>query len=393
MKKLALLWNFAGPIWALGFRPFFLLGGISSVLLMGQWILFQRGHLPLLPYFPPALWHAHEMIFGFALGIVAGFILTATQNWAGIPGVKGQPLFTLVVLWLAGRLGLSIWTEPSWIYAIVDLAFVPYLGKLLWPYLSKPDQKRNRIFYFFFTLMFVGNALIHLDSLGVLTNTAPSGLRLGVYAILLVILVIGGRVLPFFTKKAIPNAQVKSSPLIEKLVIPATSVFAILDSLFIGELWLWPLAAVLFLLHGCRWFFWGPWQSRTKPILWVLYLGYLWIPLGFALHCFASLGWVMPSLAIHALTAGGFGILILGMITRVSLGHTGRPLQAKPVIVLSYVLLNLGTVLRVLWPLVQPSQYATAITASGILWTLAFAIFVLVYAPILLKPRIDGRPG
>jgi len=150
---------------------------------------------------------------------------------------------------------------------------------------------------------------------------------------------------------------------------------------------------LLSLGHLYRWWLWGPWQARHKPILWVLYMGYLWIPIGFMLHMAAQLGWVMSSLALHAFTTGGFGVLILGMISRVSLGHTGRPIHASPLIVLSYLTINLAAVLRVFWPLLQVSHYPLAITLSGVLWVLAFVFFVIYYSPILLRPRADGRPG
>ncbi|MCB0364995.1 MAG: NnrS family protein [Bdellovibrionaceae bacterium] len=393
MRTIRQTWNFDSPIWALGFRPFFLLGGASAVLLMALWVGFQTGYLQATPYFPAAVWHPHEMVYGFCMGIIAGFILTATQNWAGIPGVSKGRLFLLVMLWLAGRLGLHIWSSPNPVYATVDLAFIPCLGWFLWPYLSKPDQKRNRIFYFFFALLFFGNLLIHLDVLGWTSQTLPTGIRLGLNGVLLIIILIGGRVLPFFTGKALPNAKVKTSPVLEKIVVPATCLFALADGIFVGQSWLWPFALVMFALHGLRWWWWGPLQTKPKPILWILFVGYLFIVLGFLLQALAHLSWIMPTLAVHTTTVGGFGILILGMISRVSLGHTGRPIHASPGIVLAYVLLILATLLRVAWPLINSAHYPLAVTSSGILWILSFLIFVSYYLPILWQPRIDGRPG
>ncbi|MCB0383940.1 MAG: NnrS family protein [Bdellovibrionales bacterium] len=393
MKTLKQLWNFDSPIWALGFRPFFLLGSASAALLMALWVGFQTGLIMATPYFPAAIWHAHEMIYGFCVGIISGFILTATQNWAGIPGISRGRLFFLVMLWLAGRLGLHLWATPNWFYALVDLALIPCLAWLLWPYLSKPDQKRNRIFYFFFGMLFLGNLLIHLDVLGLTSQTLPVGIRLGLNGVLLIIVLIGGRVLPFFTGKALANAKVKTSPRLDKIVIPLTCLYALADGIFVGQSWLWPLALIMFALHGLRWWWWGPLQTRSKPILWVLFVGYFFVVLGFLLQALAHLSWVMPSLAVHTMTVGGFGLLILGMISRVSLGHTGRPIHAKPGIVLAYALLIVATLVRVGWPMIDSTHYPLAVTSSGVLWVLSYLLFLSYNLPVLWQPRIDGRPG
>ncbi|MCC7403637.1 MAG: NnrS family protein [Bdellovibrionales bacterium] len=393
MKPVQQQWNFDSPIWALGFRPFFLLGSMSGLVLMSIWISFQTLFIPAIPYFQPASWHAHEMIFGFCSAIIAGFLLTASQNWTGVPGVRHARLFTLVMIWLGGRLGAQVWPHPNVVYALVDLAFFPALGWMLWPYLGRPEQKNNRVFYLAFLLLFVGNLLIHLEALKFTTETEPTGIRLGINGVLLVVVLIGGRVLPFFAGRALPTAHIKTTLWVEKTIVPLTCGFAVLESLFTNHVWLAPLALLMAAAHGWRWWQWGPWQTRTQPILWVLYVAYFFLILGFFLQALSCWELIMPSVATHAFTVGGFSLIMLGMMSRVSLGHTGRPIQSTPIIVAAYVILLCAAVIRILIPIVAVQFYREAITISGLMFVTAFGIFLVKYLPILWLPRVDGRPG
>lgn len=378
----------AVPLWALGFRPFFLFGACAAVILMALWLWVLNGH-PLQTITP--LWHAHEMIFGFGTAIAAGFLLTASQNWSGIRGVHGTHLLTLTALWLSGRIVLLLpW---PWLAAGVDLLFLPLLFVRLWPYLSTEKQKRNRVFLGLFGLQFIGNLLYHLELIGTGLTLARPGLYLALHVFLLMIVVIGGRVIPAFTRNAIPNAHVTSWPWLEK------TGFALALGWLLAEL-IWPnsqpgrwLALVTALAQGLRLWGWRPWQTWRNPLLLILPTGYAWLVVGFLLRGL-PLTWAPPlSAATHAFTAGALGVMMHGMMTRVSLGHTGRTLKASHSMVIGYLLLNLGALLRVGVPWLLPSWSLQGMLWAGLLWIIAFGLYIRECTPLLISPRPDGKAG
>mgnify|MGYP003373796934 CR=1 FL=1 len=380
-------------IWNLGFRPFFLLGSVWGVLQIAIWVIFQAGWLPSIPYHDPVVWHVHEMIFGFATAIMAGFVLTASQNWSGKPGVQGSNLILLVVLWSSARILSIIWEAQPLLFAITDLAFFPLLAYFLKPYLWQESQKRNKIFFLLFLVLAGTNLTIHLNALG-FTNLETRPALFGcVFIFIIMISLIGGRVIPFFTTNVIANAKPAQNMWIEKLHLISLAITA-------GLVMFWEfsiITAVAALLTGIiqsiRYFLWQPWKSIKVPILLILYLGYIWIPIGLFLRACASMEWISSSPSTHAFTSGAIGIMIYGMITRVSLGHTGRKIHATSIIILSYVFILASSLIRVFGPLALPEHNLSFIEISGWLWFGAFTIFTIVYAPILCKPREDGKPG
>ncbi len=380
-------------LWNLGFRPFFLFGGMWSALHVLLWVLFQAGWISL-PLQDPMVWHAHEMIFGFASAMVAGFLLTASQNWTGIQGVHGKKLKILVLLWISARV-LSVTNENlHGVYALVDLSFYPMLGWYLKPYLANSVQKRNWIFLFLFFVLFLANLIIHNAYFQWFSLPDPRAtLLLSMYAIVMMISVIGGRVIPFFTNNAVPNTNPFRHPLLEKFTEMSIAVSAL--AVFVHEFSIITalLCGATAIIHLLRWFFWKPWKSRSVPILWILYVGYLWIPIGFVLRALASASMILPSSSTHAFTAGAIGTMIYGMTTRVALGHSGRPIRASRWIVAGYVAIVLCAVIRVFGPLFDPAHYLWHIQVSGLLWFFAFALFTAIYAPILTQPRADGKNG
>lgn len=380
-------------IWNLGFRPFFLLGALWSALHVLLWVLFQSGaiHIPLQD---AVIWHAHEMIFGFASAIVAGFLLTASQNWTGQAGVQGEKLQFLVLIWAAARI-LSITHEKwLWLYAVIDLMFYPLLGWYLKPYLAQASQKRNWIFLLLFFVLFQANLAIHNHNFEwFIFPNARSVLLLSMYAILLMISVIGGRVIPFFTSNAHPHAKPLRQPHIEKLTEISLAVSGV--SVFLDEFSKITalLCFIAFVIHASRWILWKPWKSISTPILWILYAGYVWIPIGLALRALASLSIIAPSPSTHAFTAGAIGIMIFAMISRVALGHTGRSIHASRWMIVGYISIIICAITRVFGPLLFPAKSMTMIQVSGLLWVFSFFIYTFTYAPILLQPRIDGKKG
>ena len=378
-------------LFALGFRPFFLAAGIYAVLLMGLWLVVLQGGLSLGALSPP-VWHGHEMLFGFAVAVIAGFLLTAAQNWTGIPMPSGRPLAALFLLWLAGRLGFLIPGLPAGLVALVDLSFLPLLALALALPIHKAKQLHNYPFPVLLLTLTVANALVHLQALG-WTSTARLGLYLATYVVVAIMVIMGGRVIASFTDNKL-GTRARRWPLIERLV-PAVTLGALLAALIApASLVTALLAAVAATVHGIRLAGWYTRKFWAVPLLWILHLGYAWITLGFVLLALSAVGMSAAAVsALHAFTAGGIGVLTLGMMARVSLGHTGNPLEPAPVMTLAFVAINLAALVRVVLPLFFPAAYAPIMTAAGVVWVAAFGVFVVVYAPKLLRPRADGKPG
>lgn len=377
-----------------GFRPFFLLVGAYGVASIAAWVPMWFGHAALPLGWPPMLWHAHEMIFGFAMAGIAGFVLTAVPNWTGSPPVRGGYLVFLAALWLAGR--AAMWASaalPLSVVAAVDLAFVPALAAPAARALSIPGARKNLPILVLLMLFLVGNALTHAEVLGLLPDVARSGLTLGLGMVLIMITLIGGRIIPAFTTNALRQRGATRLP--RKL--------AVLDALAIASVaatvvaWLFGAAAVpAFIaaaLNAVRLLLWRPWATFFAPILWILHLGYAWLIAGLVLLGLAGVADAVPqAAAIHALAAGAVATMLLAVMSRAALGHTGRPLVVHPATTAAYVLISLATLLRVCAALV-PEINAAALGAAGAAWVVGFALFVAVYAPILALPRLDGRPG
>jgi len=382
------------PLFALGFRPFFLAAGVAAVLLVGAWVVDYGAWATLSTYYGGLNWHAHEMVFGYAAAVVAGFLLTAVRNWTGLQTAQGPALAALLALWLAGRIAPFLTSLPPALVAAVDLAFVPVLAASLAVPLLRQRQARNLPFVPILLVLFCANALVHLEALGLTQGTAQRGVRLGVAVIVLLIAVVGGRVIPFFTERALPGARPRIWQPLEWLALASLAALALLG-LFGADARLIVLAGTFAATaHAVRLWGWSDRRLWSVPLLWVLHLGYLWVTIGFALEAAAAAGVVPPALALHAYTAGGIGALTLGMMARVALGHSGRPLKPAPAVVLAFALVNLAALARVVAPLALPDEwYLRAVASAGALWMVAFALFVAVYTPILVRPRADGLPG
>lgn len=376
---------------ALGFRPFFLGAGVFAVLLIALWLALYRGSLPLALFIPAEQWHAHEMIFGFTGAVIAGFLLTAVQNWTGMKTPSGRPLAILFFLWLAGRLVPFVPDSPSELYALIDAALFPAVMIAIARPIMRAKQLRNAAFPLMLAMLTISNLLVHAEWLGY-AHTAHIGIVLAIYMIVLMMVVMGGRVIPSFTDGKL-RTQARRWKVVEWLA-PATVVATLAAILILPfSPFTALIAAIAAAVHAVRLAGWYTSKYWSVPLLWVLHLGYGWIVIGFVLTALAAVKIVTPSLALHAFTAGAMGTLTLGMMARVSLGHTGRMLEPAKIVHLAFGLITLAAAIRVGWPIVMPGTYATAILVSGLLWMAAFAIFVFVYAPILVQSRMDGKPG
>jgi uncharacterized protein involved in response to NO len=378
---------------ALGFRPFFFLAGLSALLLMAGWLLIYRNMLPAPAYYGAITWHGHEMLFGYTATVVAGFLLTATKNWTGIQTLRYWPLAGLSLLWLAGRLLPFIGGVPQALIALVDMAFLPLTALALAFPLFRSRQKQNIPFVFLLLTMAFANALYHLQLLGLAAGTLPSGTQLGIGMVLLLLVVMGGRVIPFFIERGLHGAAIRKWSWIERLAMPSVLLYVLVQTLFPQSPLALLLALAAGLVHAIRlagWYSKGIW---SVSLLWVLFVGYGWVAAGLLMQGLGIILPVPPILALHALTVGGIGVLTLGMMARVAIGHSGRPMKAHPLMGWSFALMVCAAVVRVLVPLFVPTPYSLWIDIAGGLWLLAFLPFFILYFPILTQPRVDGQAG
>jgi uncharacterized protein involved in response to NO len=379
------------PLLRLGFRPVYLGAAAFACIAVPLWIalLFGRTQLPLS--LPPLLWHAHEMLFGFAVAVVVGFLLTAGKAWTGLETPRGAFLGALAALWLAARVAAIIAPYP--LYAVLDLVLLPVVAALFVDVLVRARNRRNLPLAGILVLLSVANLLFHLSVLGTIGLAPVRALYAALALIVLIECVMAGRVVPLFTANATGTAKAPPRPRLEAVTIGA-SALALLAWVADAS---GSLPATLFLLaaalHVVRQWRWKPWITRGRPILWILHASYAWIPVGFALLALAQLGWLPTSAGVHALAVGATAGLIIGMMTRTARGHTGRPLRASKAEVAAYLLVMAAAVARVLLPLAAPALTAAWLTAAAFAWAAAFALYLVVYAPWLLRTRLDGKDG
>lgn len=376
------------PLFRLGFRPFFLFASLFSLLSLGIWGGFLAGNALLPNSINPLWWHGHEMIFGFVCAVVAGFLLTAVQNWTGQPGLKGLPLAGLFIVWLLPRLLFILPLDiPFVITMIIDLLFLPLTAVLLSISVIKVRQWRNFVFIPILSLLTLFNGLSYYGLISDQLQWTHNGLYAAIILIAVIVALLGGRVIPFFTERATQWQKTMPIPLLEFLSF--ASLLALIASLFLTQL---SLTRSLAGIAGCvlllRWSRWGWHASWSVPLLWSLHLSYLCIPIGLGLIATG-----LPlSVGMHAITVGGLGGMILAMMSRVSLGHTGRPLKPARPMALAFGLILFAAQLRVLAGL--PSAWFIELMLAAIIcWMLAFGCFCYCYAPMLCRIRADGRPG
>lgn len=376
-------------LFRLGFRPFFLFAALLGAVLIGLWSLVFAGVAIEHPLHG-LRWHGHEMLFGYTVAVIAGFLLTAVKNWTGHPMPAGASLVALFTLWLAGRV-LPWLPVPPLLSGLVDMAFIPALIAALTPALLHAPV-RNRAFLIMLGLLGIANGLSNAEALGWLNGARMVGFYLALNMILLMIVVIGGRVIPFFTERPLGITIVRH-PWFDKTAIAVTVLLLITQLAFprslVANLMIWVNIAV----HGARLWHWYDHGIWKHPLVWILHVAYAWLILGFLLVGSAPWLHFNPIASMHALTVGCLLSITLGMMARVSLGHTGRPLKLSGIITAAFVLLQLAALIRVFAVLIWPSHYLLWMQLSGWMIVASFAAFVLVYTPILVKPRPDGHDG
>ena len=387
--------------WALfgyGFRPFFLAAGLAGVLLVPWWSASLAAGVPLGTNWPASLWHGHEMLFGLIVAAIAGFLLTAVPSWTGARGFAGWPLAALAALWALGRLCVA--SSASWpavLVAVLDLAFLPVLAVFVLAPLVRAGN-RNTPLLAVLTALWLTNVGFYWGIGRDDPALARHALVLGIDVVLLLVTVIGGRIIPAFTASAFKQHGIASTLRawrgMTPLAVAAMIVVIVID--------LWRLegaaagfaalaAASIQLVRLAQWQGLRTWRM---PIVWVLHLAYLWLAVGLALKALALLGGVpFAAYYLHALTIGAATTMIIAVMTRAALGHTGRPLRVSRSTACAYGLLTAAAVVRVFGPAWPALPYAAVIVVAAVLWTAAFILFLWVYGPILLSPRADGKPG
>ncbi len=387
---------FAHPVLALGFRPFYLLATAFAALQVAHWGAVYGGFAAQTGYFPGALHHAHEMIFGYIVAVIVGFLLTAAQNWTGIATLRGASLAGLSAIWVLGRLAMVGWSfVPPPLAALLDMAFLPFAALALALPLLRSGNRRNYAMPLFLLALALANGALHLAALGLLDAVDTKAVPLAFGLVALLIVLMGGRVIPAFTGSALPDAGVGRNAVLDWAALVSTAAVPLSDLFAVP----WPalhtaLLAAAALTNAARMITWKPMATLRQPLLWVLHLAYAWIAVYFLLRLLAELDtFVDLTIALHALTVGAIGTITLGMMCRTSRGHSGEALVAAPLETLCFALVTLAALLRVFAPLLWPQAYAVEVALSAGLWVAAFGLFFVSLWPRLTRPRRDGRPG
>ncbi|MCW9013865.1 MAG: NnrS family protein [Gammaproteobacteria bacterium] len=386
------------PVLRLAFRPLFLGGTIFSIIAIGWWVYFWLSPFEWSPYGGPVWWHGHEMLFGFGAAIVVGFLLTAVQSWTGVGGLRNKPLAVLALSWLSGRLLLASGSAlPAWLIAITDISFL-LLATIAMAYpVIRVKQWRNLMFVPILLIFTLLNAASHWAVMAEQSELAMRSLHGTIMLFTLLIAILGGRVIPAFTanttacKKAQPIKWLEFVSIISIILL---LIFAVTGFASIPAYLLLIVSVVAALTNGWRYARWGIQYTWSVPLLWSLHLAYLFIPLGFVMLALYSAGLMQSiSAALHCFTVGAIGGMILAMISRVTLGHTGRPLKPHGLVTLAYIFMLLAAMLRVIVSAWLPEYANWGIGVAGALWLAAYGIYVYFYAPMLVSARADGRPG
>lgn len=381
------------PFLYMGFRPFFFAAGLSSLLLMILWLGMYQRNADILHGMNAQIWHAHEMIYAYLMAVVVGFLLTAIQNWTGQKMLNGPGLLLLLLLWLAARLLPFIDGFPLWGQAIVDCSFLLAAFTAMAVPILKSKSWRQIGILSKVLLMAVAHIVFYLGLLGVVEKGVQWGLYGTFYMVLALTFVMARRVMPFFIEKGLGGGvKINNSVIVDRASL-------ILLVLYVAFEMFWPstlvyvVAALLFAAHGVRLVLWYQQGIWKKPLLWGLYTAYVFLVLGFALKVTAYFTFISPFIILHCF-AFGIAMFTIAMMSRVSLGHTGRAVSDPPkILTLMFGSMVIAFVVRVVMPLVAPLQYGMWVGVSQVLWIVVFLIFTVTYCPMLFKQRVDGKSG
>ncbi|MFM8341571.1 MAG: NnrS family protein [Methylomonas sp.] len=367
-----------------GYRLFFALAGLSALALIAVWNAFSRSAIPLENYFSATVWHAHEMLFGYGVAVLAGLLLTAVRSLAtGDHAIGSKQVLGLALIWLYGRVvpfyaGLL----PDVLIALLDLAFLPmlafYLAKIVW----RAEDKSNWFYPFLVLVLATANMLVHVEELGLADGTATLGVDLFVAVLVMTIILGSGHWIPLLTERSLSGVICIRNPLLDNLSIALALLawLAVLAEWSGG--WLMALCIMACLANALRAVAWFDSRVWFVPLLWILYLGYGWLLLGFLLLALSGFSLVSELAAIHAFAVGGIGVLSLGMMARLVVGTVGRSARAANLMAISFLLINGAVFLLVLLPVVLPDWYAEFLVVAAYLWLAAFSLFMVYLSPV-----------
>ncbi len=377
-------------LWNLGFRPFYLLASafasVSILLWVGEYAgVWQSGYLR------DPVWHAHEMLFGFTVAVIAGFLFTAGRNWTGQPTPTGPLLAGYALLWLAGR--ITVLTPYPMTAALLNAAFPIAVAVGLAVPLARSRNRRNYFFVALLVALGVVTFAMHIARLGIVVMPQRATLQIGLDILLFVIAVMGGRVIPMFTNNGVPGLRATRHPAVEKLALGGILLLLAVDVAQLDASVVAVIALGVALAHAARLWLWQPWRTTPAPLVWVLHVAYAWIVVHLVLRALSAWGYVGAPFAVHALTIGTIGGMTIGMMTRTARGHSGRPLVADRFEVACYLLILAAAVIRVFGGIALPEMYRATVVLSGVCWSAGFGVYAVRYWPILTRPRLDGKPG
>lgn len=378
------------PLFRLGFRPFYLLAAAFAVVSVPLWLAKYFGWTDSLPHID-LTWHVHEMIFGFGIAVIVGFLYTAGRNWTGLWTPRRGMLAAIAALWIAGRAGMLL-LDPIWA-AIVDAAFLPVATWPLYRVIKRAGNKRNMFLVALLSLLAATNIAFHMAKIGLISISPLQPLYGAIMIVVIIESVIGGRVIPHFTANAVKGVQPIINERRDHIGLALTIGAGVAWSFGLPAPLTASLAAAAAVAQATRVLGWKPLCTLRNPLLWILHVSYAWIPMGFLLLSLAVLGVVTTSAAFHVLAIGSMAGLIIGMITRTALGHTGRILKAGKAETVMYVLMQVGLVSRFIAALTDGVTRDALLLATAVAWTGAFALYLVVYGPYLMSARIDGREG
>ncbi len=363
-----------------------------------MWLLYQQHGIIFsgLSYYTPNLWHAHEMIFAYTMAIIGGFLLTAIPNWTRLPTSTPFTLAILSLLWLVGRLVAFIPGFTDWMIALADSLYLPMLAVMISRPLIKSGNKRNYFMIGLVSLFAIINIASHLAILNNDYALARSLYNFTFYWVLLLIVIMAGRVFPMFSQNGVPERYVAGRyTLVEQLIPPLMIAWIFAISFGYAYTWVWgTLTVANIVLHTIRLYGWYNKQIWLKPLVWVLHIGYLMLIIGFIMQLWLIIEPGDYYLTLHVFSIGCLGIITIGMMTRVSYGHSGRNLNNPPKLLGPiFGLLILSVVIRSILPLVGIVSHFNGMLIGGCLWILAFLLFFFRYLPVWFKPRADGQPG
>lgn len=392
----------AFALFEFAFRPFFVFASLFAIIHLLFWVLVWLGSVsPTLTLgknsLSPMLWHAHEMVFGYGYGVIVGFLLTAVTNWTGQKTLIRRPLMLMVLTWGMARIGFFFGGYGFIFAAVGDLLLSIWFAiEFTRPVIISQNQ-RQWGFVGKLILFIIANSLFYADLFGLLKNGSHYGVYLGFYLVLAVVMVMGRRVIPFFTQRALALSQPINNPRwLDTSSLILFTLFTLWETFFTyqySQIMAW-LCLILFILYTIRLFNWYQPGLFRHALIWVLWLSNAILYSGFLLKALSIWIPINPYLAIHAFALGGIGLMTVGMMARVSLGHTGRSVFQPPRwLSVLFILMTLAAVIRVLFPIFMPQLYRVWIMSSATLWVLTAVLFLLIYLPILLGPRADGKKG